>query len=354
MSKVEKTKKVRNSNIELVRIISMIMIITSHYTVHNGIDNSTLPLGFNRFLLEFSTLGNIGVILFILITGYFLGQSKKPLQMSKLARLVLQVIFYSASIYLIFCAFGLTEFSLGGVVKAFMPITFKEYWFATAYVVLYIFHPFINKMLNNLTRKEELALIVTGLTLFSLIHTFTTMDFYGNEVIQFILFYIIGDYLGRYKDNLFSERKWRLIGLFGSLVLIALSIVVLDLIGTKIPVAGSHSIYLLNRTSPLSILFAVSLFSIFANKVPKHSSLINAVAPFMFGVYLIHDNSYVRFFLQRRILKTELFIESNYLIVHEILSVILVLISCVLICYVLSVFVSFLASAFSHHRFAKR
>ena len=316
----------------------MIMIVMSHYTVHNGIDNSTLPLGFNRFLLEFSTLGNIGVILFVLITGYFLGQSKKSLQISKLVRLVLQVVFYSASIYLIFCALGLTVFSLKGAIKAFMPITFKEYWFATAYVVLYIFHPFINKMLNNLTRKEELTLIATGMTLFSLIHTFTTMDFYGNEAIQFILFYIIGDYLGRYKDNLFSKKKWRLIGLFGSLILIALSIVVLDLIGTKIPVAGNHSIYLLNRTSPLSILFAVSLFGIFANRTPKYSGLVNTIAPSMFGIYLIHDNPCMRELIWKELLSSSELVGSHYLVMHIIFATIVVFGCCLLIDFTRSIF----------------
>ena len=32
-------KRIRNSNIEILRIISMIFIVLSHYTVHNGISN---------------------------------------------------------------------------------------------------------------------------------------------------------------------------------------------------------------------------------------------------------------------------------------------------------------------------
>ena len=70
-------KKVRNSNIELIRIISMLFIVVSHYTVHNGVDNTTLSLGINRFLLEITTLGNIGVILFVLISGYYLIEQRK-------------------------------------------------------------------------------------------------------------------------------------------------------------------------------------------------------------------------------------------------------------------------------------
>ena len=65
-------KKERNSCIELLRIISIIMIVLSHYTVHNGVANSTLDIGFNRFLLEITTLGNIGVIIFITINQTYI------------------------------------------------------------------------------------------------------------------------------------------------------------------------------------------------------------------------------------------------------------------------------------------
>ena len=61
----------RNSKIELLRILSMFMIVLSHCSVHSGINFSSLPLGFNREILELSMLGNVGVILFIFITGYF-------------------------------------------------------------------------------------------------------------------------------------------------------------------------------------------------------------------------------------------------------------------------------------------
>ena len=64
-------KKHRNTNIELLRIISILMIVLSHYSVHSGISRNMLSLGWNRFLLEITSLGNIGVIFFVLITGYY-------------------------------------------------------------------------------------------------------------------------------------------------------------------------------------------------------------------------------------------------------------------------------------------
>ena len=65
-------KKSRNSNIEIVRIISIIMIVVSHYCVHGFGNTSNLNLGINRFIIEIFTLGNFGTILFIIITGYYL------------------------------------------------------------------------------------------------------------------------------------------------------------------------------------------------------------------------------------------------------------------------------------------
>ena len=50
--------------------------------MHNGVVNTDLLLGFNRFLLEVSSLGNIGVILFVLITGYYGISKRNPLRIS--------------------------------------------------------------------------------------------------------------------------------------------------------------------------------------------------------------------------------------------------------------------------------
>ena len=65
-------KNKRNSNIELLRIISMILIVLSHYTVFSQIDIHAMPLSFNKLLLETTATGHIGVAVFVMITGYFM------------------------------------------------------------------------------------------------------------------------------------------------------------------------------------------------------------------------------------------------------------------------------------------
>ena len=325
------TKHKRNSNIESLRIISMLMIVLSHYTVHSGINNSSLSLGINRFLLESSTLGNIGVIIFVVITGYYLGRSDKPLQLKKLFNLIFEVLFYSIGIYLILLVLGVINFGWKDALRSIFPISSKSYWFATAYVVLYLFHPYINKLLNNLNRKEHLRLIAIGIFVFSILHTITTGDYYGNQLIQFVLFYTIGDYLGKYPDNKFARKNNRLLLLLTSVIILMTSIILLDLIGQRIPLANAHSTYLFDRTSPIAILFAISLFSCFAYKKEQYNGFINSAAITTFGVYLISDNYLLRKIIWEDILKNKDYTDSNYLLLHMAISVICVYIACSII-----------------------
>lgn len=50
----------RNSNIELLRIIAMILIVISHYSVFSQADIDGNSLGFNKFLLDSTNYGLVG------------------------------------------------------------------------------------------------------------------------------------------------------------------------------------------------------------------------------------------------------------------------------------------------------
>ena len=74
---VEKTK-VRNSSLELFRIITMILIVAHHYVVNSGIMaamalDHTHPM--SLFLYIFGAWGKTGINCFVLITGYFMCRS---------------------------------------------------------------------------------------------------------------------------------------------------------------------------------------------------------------------------------------------------------------------------------------
>ena len=67
----------RNSNLEILRIIAMIFIVSFHLARH-GFDGVIFALSNpnSYFLYFFAILGKIGVDIFIIISAYFMVKSK--------------------------------------------------------------------------------------------------------------------------------------------------------------------------------------------------------------------------------------------------------------------------------------
>ena len=326
-------EKGRNSNIELLRIISIILIVVSHYCTHGGVVTSDLELGINRFILEAFKLGHLGLILFVLIAGYFLINSK-GIKIKKVLRLIFQVVFYSITIYLILLLLRVEPFSFKSLIMNILPISFNQYWFATAYVMLYLFHPYINRLLNSLSRKEHLVFIMAMFSIISVLHTLTTGEYYGNELVQFIMFYSIGAYLNKYPDNILKDHNNNIKLLIASLLTIVLSIIGFDILGNFINIFGMHSTYLLNRTSPPAILLCISLFDIFTRKKHFSNKFINLISSLIFGVYLISDNELLRPIIWINIFKNSQFATSPFLAIHMLLAVTITIIICLCIEYI--------------------
>lgn len=68
-------KKQRQSNIELLRIISILFIISFHYAYKCSYNFEEFTV--NKFIIKaFYMFGELGVNLFFLITGYFMCKGK--------------------------------------------------------------------------------------------------------------------------------------------------------------------------------------------------------------------------------------------------------------------------------------
>ena len=93
----------RNSAVELLRIVAMIIIIFHHFAVH-GVFTWNNELTIPHFWYNFiSSGGKIGINIFILISGYYLIKDNEPKHfIKKLIKLWSQIIFYSVIFYLIF------------------------------------------------------------------------------------------------------------------------------------------------------------------------------------------------------------------------------------------------------------
>lgn len=96
----------RQSNIELLRIVAMLMIIAHHFVVHGGFEFSTDTITANRLWVQFIQMGGkIGVNIFVLISGYFL-ISTPTVKLEKVLKLWIQIFTYSFLIFIIFVICG--------------------------------------------------------------------------------------------------------------------------------------------------------------------------------------------------------------------------------------------------------
>ena len=91
--------KPRQSNIELLRIIAMLMIVAHHFALHGGFVFPPSAISLNCVWIQFLQLGGkISVDIFVLISGFYM-VSGGSFRLSKIIKLWLQLLTYSLAIY---------------------------------------------------------------------------------------------------------------------------------------------------------------------------------------------------------------------------------------------------------------
>ena len=199
----------RNSNIEALRVLSMLLIILLHFFYQGGILKTIKPQDGIHFYIVWTleAFALVSVNCFILISGYFLCEAKFKLK--KICLLLLQIWFYSVVLYLVCCAFKYDTFNIKTLILVYLfPTITGKWWYASVYVALYFIFPYINLALKHLTRKQHLYLICTLVMIFSFIPVliFFSIDTLGHlngySLLWFIVLYIIAAYLRKYPDSI--------------------------------------------------------------------------------------------------------------------------------------------------------
>lgn len=325
---MEKIKTERKSNIECLRVLSMIMIVFYHFFVHGEFEITSLSA--NAVIMEILSLGGrIGYDCFIIISGYFM--IKSEFKINKLLRFIFQVTFYSIVLYMIFLISGKIQFSIGSFANALLPIIYMSYSFATEYVILLVISPYLNKFIYNIEKKQLVKLIIILFTCWSIIPTIFNGDMGFSSVGLFIYLYLIGAYIRLYESTWMRNFKINLGGLFVMSSALILSVIMFNIAGIKVTSLFSKAIHFSEATYVPVVLAAIFLFLIFLNIDMKYSKVINIISSATFGVLLIHDNEYVREFLWIEVFKNASMIGSEYFIMYEIIVVLSVYIICTVI-----------------------
>lgn len=324
-------KILRKSNFELLRIIAMIMIVAHHLSYHGTFKFSADALTLSESFIRLLQLGGkIGVNIFVLISGYFL-INKTKFSFSKLIKLWLQIFLYSVVIYLIFVIFSDKTISLRGLKSVFMPITSKQWWFASTYFLLYLFSPFINLFLNNLDKKTYKKLLLLMSICWCIIPTFTRTSFQSNNLIWFFYLYSLAGYIRLYKDDIKTKNiKFFVI----SIIIILLtwsSAICIDALSIRYSSLSKHITYFYGMQQIPIFLISLFMFLGFKNTDIKYNKFINVISSATFGVYLIHDNNLMRPFIWKKIFDISDYSNLLSLLLYSIITIAIVYIVCTLI-----------------------
>ena len=318
---------VRQSNIELLRILSMIMIIAHHVGVHSGFVFDT-GIHINEFWVLFLKIGGkIGVNIFVLISGYFLIDAK-TLKTSKALKLWVQIFSYSVLIYTVFVICGFETFNVKMMFEALFPITYSKWWFASAYFVLYLLFPYINKLLTALDKKEYQKLLVLMTVCWCIIPTFLEKSWQSNSLLWFIYLYALAGYLRLHMDVTVLKSGKYVAFSVAFTVFTYFSAVIIDMLSSKNSFYTDYVTYFYNMQRLPILVISVTLFIGFLNLKIGYKPLINIISSSTFGIYLIHDDRLVRKMLWKTLFQNASHKDSEYLIVYTIFEIVVVFVVC--------------------------
>jgi len=285
-------QRFRNSNLELYRIIVMLLIVAHHYMVNSGlfeVINSSDTVSSSVMLL-FGAWGKTGINCFVLITGYFMCKSRFSIQ--KLVKLYLQIAFYDLIIYGIFCATGHEAFSPFKLIWTLWPVKSISHGFTSCFLLFYLFIPVLNTLVAHLGKERHKKLVILLVAAFSILPSIPPIHMTFNYTSWFMALYMIASYIRLY--GIFpkvSHAKW------GVYALIALLIGSLSVLGLEIIYRLGYTdkfspfFFVSDSNKFISLAIAVTSFMFFKDLKMPYSRFVNAVGATTFGVLLIHANS---------------------------------------------------------------
>ena len=281
----------RNSSIELLRIIAMLMILMYHFIIQNGFPIGNLPTTMKIFFRFFmASGGKVGVVIFFSISAWFFLDKEQTIK-SSLKRVWImerELLFWSLTLMAFYLIFDCADINVRIIVKSIAPLTMSLWWYATAYAIFLVLLPFLSKGLRALGREYHLklaiaVLIVWGLTSFipGSLGGYPSINSSLTGVFGFIyLFTLISAYKW-YMRPLTLKHTWIMIiaGVVLSLLFEAISIIL-----HHFGFASSFSI-ISDWKLPV-VMIGFGIFLLFG-RFTFHSRIINRIAQSAFAVYLI-------------------------------------------------------------------
>lgn len=323
----------RKSNIELMRIILFMMVVSLHVSgpyLAAHFDSATLNWQFSNLMDGSSRLGSIG---FVLISGYFMSGSKSQRPARRVLKLLPPLAFYFP-IYLMlyYLDFRVANPAASSAAKQALSINplafhqtpvfraimdflkadghFYPLWYVQVFMATYLLAPYLNALVHQLSREEFRNLIVVLFTITSASPTlvyitdiqFYRFDLFSSRLGLFVTIYFIGAYIRKHVHINKSARTLFLMFATGELLIVLLTFIYNSpyspliffkkIMGVTVtyPLKGFSGAFY-ERSNSLVLATGVLMFLFFL-KIEISSKIlsqaINWVSAKTYGAYICH------------------------------------------------------------------
>ena len=288
--------KQRNVGIDVLRVVSMFLIIIGHILMQGGVLSAYLKenMQFSYYFFNvIYVLAYCGVNCFALVSGYVGWQNS--FKSEKIIKLWANVVFWSVGVSLILFVYNKDFFSAKEAVSMFLPLIRGRYWFFNAYFVVYIFSPLLNHLVQTLPQKTlQYFLVAVGFV-------FCVIPFLalGNDVLRIqngfefswlMVMYLVGGYFSKYPVKIKKPYKC-IVACVGFTLFNFIYKYIIEFTTTKLLGAPYLGDLFMSYTSPIMVGEAVCLLLYFSNLKLRNQKLIktiNLITPTIFSVYIIH------------------------------------------------------------------
>ena len=278
MTSTRETSSLRNSSIELLRIVAMFFVVIVHCNgwlvggLPNNFDETNISI-FRSSQAIIQAFTCTCVNLFLLISSYF----GLNLKFKSIMKIIMVLISVSIPFYFVNCI-AEEQFSARKLLTRLMVISRSGY-FVECYLLLMFFSPLLNAFI-----KEQGRRVITWVLLFWAIEVYFEFIIHdedlgfknGYSFIHFVLIYMIGRSLYIYKEKLHSIESFKyMMSYILCTCIIFMSYMFFDMLSA------------FSYCSPFNIIASCSIFVLFT-KYTFYNRVINWVASSTFTVYIIH------------------------------------------------------------------
>lgn len=314
------TKK-RNTSIDCLRLVCMMMVVSMYYFGWGGINSSPETNRINFILASGITVFcRVAVNCFYMINGYFIKTREDEVSgrqiLTDVGKQYKKIWFYSVMVFWFCCLSGTTKFSWKELLDSVFPIMSNQWWFMTVFVLLLCIRPFVGKLVTKLSDKE-LTVLLLSIAFFDCIQAIVGHNAFaekGAGALHACFMLMLG-----YGMQRLGKLKLKKISAFVLYVGACVIAGGLSIVGKMIFKAeDAVAIY---YNSPLIVAASVGMFAFFAD---WRCNWIwpSRVAPYLLAVYLINDHPIMQANFYEKVLHCSRYYSSNFMIVHWLACVI--------------------------------